>query len=175
MALVNCPECSKPVSDEAPVCIHCGYPLRPLARPGARMAWGFEWRTKAQLFGLPLVCVAVGRSAETGKLRVARGVIAIGQFAVGIVTIAQFGVGLLFGFGQFVAGSVVVAQFAGGLVFGLGQIATGYVAVGQFALGEYVRAQVAYGRYVWAGARQDPQAVAVFGRLWEGVKGLLGM
>ena len=27
MALINCPECGKEVSDKAEVCIHCGYPL----------------------------------------------------------------------------------------------------------------------------------------------------
>lgn len=28
MALINCPECSKEVSDRAATCIHCGYPLQ---------------------------------------------------------------------------------------------------------------------------------------------------
>ena len=28
MALINCPECSKEISDKAPACIHCGYPLK---------------------------------------------------------------------------------------------------------------------------------------------------
>ncbi len=27
MALIKCPECGKEVSDKAPQCIHCGYPL----------------------------------------------------------------------------------------------------------------------------------------------------
>ena len=27
MALISCPECGKEVSDRAPACIHCGYPL----------------------------------------------------------------------------------------------------------------------------------------------------
>lgn len=30
MALINCPECGKEVSDQADVCIHCGYPLKKL-------------------------------------------------------------------------------------------------------------------------------------------------
>lgn len=29
MALINCPECTKQISDLAPACIHCGYPLAP--------------------------------------------------------------------------------------------------------------------------------------------------
>jgi hypothetical protein len=28
MALIKCPECGQMVSDQADVCIHCGYPLR---------------------------------------------------------------------------------------------------------------------------------------------------
>lgn len=28
MALIKCPECGKDVSDKAPACIHCGYPLQ---------------------------------------------------------------------------------------------------------------------------------------------------
>lgn len=27
MALINCPDCGKEVSDKAPACIHCGFPL----------------------------------------------------------------------------------------------------------------------------------------------------
>ena len=29
MALIPCPECGKEISDQAPACIHCGYPLPP--------------------------------------------------------------------------------------------------------------------------------------------------
>ena len=29
MALIKCPECGKEISDQAPACIHCGYPLPP--------------------------------------------------------------------------------------------------------------------------------------------------
>ena len=28
MALINCPECKKEVSDEAKRCVNCGYPIR---------------------------------------------------------------------------------------------------------------------------------------------------
>ncbi len=34
MALIRCPECGKDVSDKAPVCIHCGYPLQQPAFSG---------------------------------------------------------------------------------------------------------------------------------------------
>ena len=30
MALIICPECGKEISDKAPQCIHCGYPIAEL-------------------------------------------------------------------------------------------------------------------------------------------------
>lgn len=32
MALINCPECGREVSDRAEVCIHCGYPLQEVSK-----------------------------------------------------------------------------------------------------------------------------------------------
>lgn len=127
---------------------------------------GFEWRTRAEYYGYPLVCVAFGRS-DRGGMRVARGWIAVGQFAIGAVTLAQFGVGLVFGLGQFLAAPVAVAQFALGILFGLGQFATGYVAIGQLAFGYYALCQAGLGWHVWRQGFQDPQAVEFFKHLAE--------
>jgi len=113
--------------------------------------------------------VAFGRTAQ-GKLRVAKGVIAIGQFAVGFITIAQFGIGLLFGFGQFLVGYTAVAQVAIALYFGVGQIATGYVAVGQVVLAHYGLAQVGWASHLWSPKHRDPQAVEYFTHLLEVLK-----
>lgn len=114
--LTPCRECGTPVSERARICPKCGAP-----RPALK-EWkgtGFEWKSQKTLYGWPLVHIAVGRDAG-GRLRVAKGVIAIGQFAVGLVTVAQFGVGLLFGFGQFIFGLTALAQFAVALVLGIG-------------------------------------------------------
>ncbi len=92
---------------------------------------GFEWKSKATVFGLPLVHIAIGRD-RNGKLRVARGVVAIGQFGVGVITIAQFGFGFLGSIGQFVMAPAAVGQFAVGLIV-IGQFAIGLAAAGQFA------------------------------------------
>ncbi|MFA5338555.1 MAG: hypothetical protein WC317_00185 [Candidatus Omnitrophota bacterium] len=93
---------------------------------------GYEWRSKTEIFGLPFVHIAFGKDRKTGKLLVAKGVIAIGQFAIGIIAIGQFAVGLIFGLAQFAVGIFAVAQFALGLIFGLGQFAAGMNAIGQF-------------------------------------------
>ncbi len=183
MALIACPECGAGISEKAVVCPRCGCPMAKEAAPplpaaaairAGRRAWGFEWKSSAQVLGWPLVHIAFGRSKETGKLMVARGIIAIGQFGIGFVTIAQVGVGVLFGFGQFVTGALAIGQIAVGIYFGLGQIATGTTAIGQLAFGRYVLAQVGAGKHVWTPTLRDIEAVKHFQGLWDSIKGLLG-
>ena len=137
--LTACRSCRKEVSVEAFTCPHCGapYPARATWR-----GWGYEWKSEKTLWGYPLVHVAFGRD-EKGKFRVAKGIVAIGQFGIGAITIAQFGVGAIFGLGQFVMAPIAIGQFGIGLLFGLGQFATGWTAIGQIAVGNWVRA-VAY-------------------------------
>jgi hypothetical protein len=182
MAFIICPECQRGISEKAIACPHCGYPLSEPPPPvevivdgrSRKRGWGFEWRSKAQLLGLPLVHVAIGRDPKTLKMRVAKGIVAIGQFGFGFITIAQVGVGLVFGFGQAVAGLVAIGQLALGVQFGLGQLATGATAIGQFAFGTYVLAQLGAGTHVWSAKVRDPQAVEHFTALWSAVKGLWG-
>lgn len=159
--LAACRACRKEVSVEAVACPHCGAPFPARQTWGG---WGYEWKSKQSLWGWPLVHVAFGRD-EKGKLRVAKGVVAIGQFAVGGITFAQFGVGALFALGQFVAAPVAIGQVGLGLLLGLGQMATGYVAVGQFALGVWVRAMAGFGAHVWSMHERAPEAVEFFRRL----------
>ena len=141
MALINCEECGAEVSDKAVSCPRCGYPMRemPAAPFWARTGiWGYEWKSETTILGWPLVHIAFGWDMNTGRLLVARGIIAIGQFGIGLFTIAQFGIGLLIGVGQFIGGTFVVGQFAFGLLFALGQFAIGHYAIGQFAVGRYL-------------------------------------
>ena len=178
MALTSCPECDGSVSEQAAVCPHCGHPLKTEAPPSPqpqRSYWGWEWKSKTRILDLPLIHVAIGRDRKTGKFLVAKGVVAIGQFALGVITIAQFGVGLLFGFGQFVAGYYAIGQVALGITLGIGQVATGMTAIGQFAFGKYVLAQIGFGKHVWSIKVKDPEAIDYFAGLWHSVKGLLGL
>ncbi len=56
MSLVNCPECGNQISDRAVMCPKCGL--------GTGMAsvrcFGYEYRSEARVFGLPLVHIASG-------------------------------------------------------------------------------------------------------------------
>lgn len=36
MALIKCPECGKEISDKAPACIHCGYPINSVSTVAAK-------------------------------------------------------------------------------------------------------------------------------------------
>ncbi len=158
MAVVACRECGKEVSEEARLCPHCGVPFP------WKTDWngtGYEWKSSWTYLGIPVIHIAYGRN-KYGKLRVAKGIIAIGQFGIGLITIAQFGIGFLFGFGQFLAGLVTLAQFSAGLYIALGQFAIGHIAVGQIAYGNWVLAQIGAGKHVWSVAAKDPLAIEFF-------------
>ncbi len=177
MALISCPECGASISEKAVACPKCGNPMRPMAElmvPARFLRRGFEWKTKAEILGLPLIHIAIGYNKETGRLHVAKGIIAVGQFGIGLITIAQFGIGILFVFGQFTAGILAIGQIAVGIYFGLGQLATGMTAIGQLALGHYVLAQVGYGAHVWSTQIKDSVAIEYFTNLWASVRSLLG-
>ena len=163
MALVNCRECRHELSTSALTCPNCGAP-----RPG-NLEWqgtGVDWQSSQTFFGYPLVHVAFGKDAR-GKWRVAKGIIAIGQFAVGLITFAQFGIGLLVGLGQFIFGFTALVQFAIALYLGGGQIATGCVAGGQMVLAHYGLAQVGWATHLWSPGHRDPLAVEYFRHLLE--------
>jgi hypothetical protein len=131
---------------------------------------GYEWKSRTTVWGYPLVHVAFGRNAR-GKLRIAKGVIAIGQFAIGIITVAQFGIGLLFGFGQFFLALTAVAQVALTPVCGIGQLATGYMASGQLAVGYYALGQITYAVHGWSMNQHDTVALEFFLRLLPFLRG----
>ena len=163
MSLKPCRECHKNISDQAKLCPECGAPYP------ARDKWtgsGFEWKSKQTFYGYPMIHIAFGRNKK-GKLRIARGIIAIGQFAIGLIVFAQFGIGILFGFGQFILGITALSQVAITLLFGIGQLATGYVAVGQVVLAYYGLGQAGLAQYLWSTMRKDPEAILFFQQIAE--------
>ena len=89
----------------------------------------FEYRSKEEINGLPLIHINLGTNPDTGRPRVAKGVVAIGNIAFGVVSIgaAAFGVVTLAAFGL---GIVSLASVAIGII-ALGAVALGYeVALG---------------------------------------------
>lgn len=102
-----CRECGHRVSEQAFACPQCGAPYPAKAK---WTGWGVEYKSSMRIFGLPLLHVAFKYRPNRMPV-VAKGVIAIGQFACGIVCISQFGIGV-FSLSQFTVAVYAVAQFA---------------------------------------------------------------
>jgi len=102
-----CRACRHKVSEQAVACPNCGalFPAREKWD-----GWGYEYKSGLQILGLPLLHVSFKYRPDRVPV-VARGVIAVGQFACGILTISQFGIGVV-SISQFTVAGFAVAQFA---------------------------------------------------------------
>jgi tRNA A-37 threonylcarbamoyl transferase component Bud32 len=144
--------------------------LSGIRAPGGR-AFGSEYRSKATLFGLPLVHIATGIDPVTGKKRVAKGIIAIGDLAVGGLALGggAFGVVAL---GGGAIGLISLGGFSLGLLLAVGGMAVGALALGGGAIGVIAAGGAAYGYYAFGGGAwgvhplggnvKDPAAVEFF-------------
>ncbi len=162
-----------------------GVPLHRRHLPGALE--GFEYQTKARLFGIPLIHVATGVNPETGHPRVACGIIAVGDYALGVLALGGVAAGGMVlggvGFGLIGLGGVAIGLLAalGGAAVGgiaLGGAAVGFVAVGGAAVGYYACGGAAAGMVALGGNAASREAAAVFSawvsrELWLFIGGLL--
>ncbi len=162
MALVECPECNREVSDLAIMCPHCGYPIRGLS--------GYEYRSQRELFGLPLVHIVSGPVVDpiAGRLRVAKGIIAIGPVAVGGLAMGGSAFGIL-SLGGVTVGLIAAGGAAVGLLLALGGLAIGAVAIGGAAIGYYAIGGGVWGVHALGGNAQDPNLMEFF-KSWSGRK-----
>ncbi len=114
-----CRECHKEVSEQAVACPRCGapYPAQPKWD-----GYGWEWKSRARLMGVPLVHISF-KYRRNYRPVVANGVIAIGQFARARVLAV----------GQFAFAPVVISQFG-----------VGALSISQFTIAAYALAQMAF-------------------------------
>ena len=103
----NCRECQREISENAMSCPHCGAPY-PAKEKWA--GWGFEYKSKTTIAGLPLLHVSFKYKPNRVPVP-AKGIIAIGQFACGVFTLSQFGIGVI-SISQFTIAGYALAQFA---------------------------------------------------------------
>lgn len=101
-----CRECTHEVSEQAIACPQCGAPY---PAKDNWDGWGFEYKSKATLFGMPWIHVSF-KYRPTRRPVPAKGIIAIGQFACGILTLSQFGIGAI-SISQFTIAGFALAQF----------------------------------------------------------------
>lgn len=147
MTLQACPECGNQISDKAMMCPKCGFAANSL---------GFycgEYKSKKQLFGLPLVHIVYGPAYNpaTGQLRVAKGIIAIGGIAVGVLALGGAAIGL-FALGGLAFGLLAALGGAAiGTGISIGGFALGFVGIGGFAVGYYALGGGAFGVHAFGG------------------------
>lgn len=103
----NCRDCRHEVSEQAVACPQCGAPYPAKDKWDG---WGFEYKSPTVILGVPLIHVSFKYRPDRRPV-VARGVIAIGQFACGVVTLSQFGIGVV-SISQFTVAGLAFAQFA---------------------------------------------------------------
>lgn len=140
-----------------------------------------EYTSHARVGSWPLVHITLGRSPETGRRKIAKGVIAIGRIALGVLPIGQLAIGL-FPIGQLALGLGIalgqgafslfsaIGQVAVAPLFAAGQIAVAYAAIGQLCLGYYCIAQAAIGVHIWTMKVKDPAALEFFRNLFPFLK-----
>src|SRR5208282_4910573 len=122
MPLVCCPECSNEISDAAYSCPHCGKPFRAVERLGC------DYRSRTTICGWPLLHVATGFDPLTGRKRIARGIIAIGDVAVGVLALGGCALGII-AIGGASIGLFALGGCAIGLLFAFGGVAIGGIAL----------------------------------------------
>jgi hypothetical protein len=109
--LTHCRDCGHEVSTGALACPHCGAPFPYLDHWDG---YGWEWKSRAALLGMPLVHISFKYRANRMPV-VARGWLAVGQFSYGFVNISQFGFGP-FAVSQFAVAGVALSQFCAAVV-----------------------------------------------------------
>ncbi len=132
----------------------------------------YEFSSHLRVLGLPLVHIAMGRNPVTGKLAVARGFIAIGQFSIGVISIGQLSIGfvslgqlslgLWAALGQAAIGFLAIGQLAVGLRAAIGMLAVAFHAVGMLTAGGTCVGGPSACTHAWTVERRDPVAVRDF-------------
>lgn len=132
---------------------------------------GFEFRSKRTFLGLPLVHVVAGSDPVTGRKRVAKGWIAIGDVAAfggvavgGVTGVGVVGVGGVAGCGLFAIGgalamgvALAIGGNAAGVLFALGGNAVSLgLSIGGLAAGKFAIGGEAAGEHVMSGRTQTP-------------------
>ena len=133
---------------------------------------GFEYRSKAEIFGWPLLHVVSGPDPQTGRKRIAKGVIAVGDIAIGGLAFGGVACGIfafggasvgLFAFGGAALGLLLAMGGAAiGTGLSIGGLAVGMIAMGGIAVGGFGYGGVAFAGRAISARTMDQDAVRLF-------------
>lgn len=157
----RCRSCSAMLPDGTSRCPSCG------GSPDDRGAQyrllssniGSEYRSRATLFGWPLIHVVQGSDPRTGRVKVARGIIAVGGVSLGVVAVGGVAAGGLV-FGGVGMGLLAIGGMAVGFAAFGGMAVAAYLAVGGLALSlTYAIGGAAVAPHAISAAGADPELV----------------
>ena len=139
--------------------------------PEASRRLSYEYRSKATLFGWPLLHVAISVNPATGRKRYAkgiiavgcqpRGVIAFGDCAVGVIACGIFGYGLI-SISVVAVGIIAWGSVAAGVLVAMGGLAVAPIAIGGAAFGWYANGAIVWGKHTLSPQVSDPLAIQFF-------------
>ncbi len=132
---------------------------------------GYEYRSPRTALGLPWIHIAFSRDPSGTRMRVANGIIAIGDIAIGGVAIGGFAFGGI-AFGGIGLGLVSFGGIALGLLAALAGLAMGALPTGGVAIGIIPSGMIEIG--LWAPEGAVLRSLPVFGWIFLGLALLLG-
>jgi len=94
----------------------------------------YEYRSAKMMFGIPLIHIAFSRGPSSNGMRVANGIIALGDVAIGGVAVGGFSFGLIT-FGGINVGLVGFGGITLGLLFAMGGVGAGTFSLSAMAIG----------------------------------------
>lgn len=126
--------------------------------------WEYEYESETRIFGLPLIHIV------SNRMKIAKGIIAIGPVSIGVVSIGAVSVGI-FSFGGIAMGLLAFGGASLGFFMAMGGVAVAYdLAVGGFSIaknmaagGMAIAGDIAIGGQSIAqiaGHTQDPNVVS---------------